>query len=182
MARGDAAARRSRRRRLVLGLLRALAGTAVLVALYYLLPLDRLTNIPLWVFLLVGVVALTALAFFQVRGVLHSRYPTLSAVEGLAVSAPLFVVLFAAAYVVMSRTDPESFNVGPLSRTDSLYFTVTVLVTVGFGDITATSQAARLLVTAQMILDLIVVGLGIRLFVEAVRLGRTRQRRAGEHQ
>ena len=46
-----------------------------------------------------------------------------------------------------------------------------VFATVGFGDITATSQTGRLLVTAQMILDLIVLGLGIRVFLGAVQRG-----------
>ena len=59
-----------------------------------------------------------------------------------------------------------------LTRTDSLYFTVTVFATVGFGDIIATSQTARLLVTVQMILDLVVLGLGIRVFLGAVQRGR----------
>ena len=54
---------------------------------------------------------------------------------------------------------------------DSLYFTVTVFATVGFGDITATSQTGRLIVTAQMILDLIVLGLGIGVFLGAVQRG-----------
>ena len=72
----------------------------------------------------------------------------------------------------MARADPSNFNVHALTRTDSLYFTVTVFATVGFGDITATSQVARLIVTAQMILDLIVLGLGIRVFLGAVQRGR----------
>jgi voltage-gated potassium channel len=59
-----------------------------------------------------------------------------------------------------------------LTRTDSLYFTVTVFATVGFGDINPTSQAARVLVTVQMILDLLVLGLGIRVFTSAVQFGR----------
>jgi voltage-gated potassium channel len=40
---------------------------------------------------------------------------------------------------------------------------------VGYGDITAASQAARLVVTAQMILDLLALGLGIRVFTGAVQ-------------
>lgn len=63
----------------------------------------------------------------------------------------------------MSHTSATNFNVQALTRTDSLYFTVTVFATVGFGDISPASQAARLAVTAQMILNLIVVGLGVRL-------------------
>ena len=57
-------------------------------------------------------------------------------------------------------------------RTDSLYFTVTVFATVGFGDITATSQVARIVVIAQMILDLLVLGLVVKVFVGAVEIGR----------
>ena len=55
---------------------------------------------------------------------------------------------------------------------DALYFTVTVFATVGFGDIVATTQLARLVVTVQMILDLGVLGLGIRVFLGAVQRGR----------
>lgn len=62
-----------------------------------------------------------------------------------------------------------------MTRTDALYFTVTVFTTVGFGDITATSQLTRRLVTIQMILDLLIVGLGIRVLLSAVERGRQRQ-------
>jgi voltage-gated potassium channel len=87
---------------------------------------------------------------------------------------PLFLLLFASVYFVMERASPASFS-HALTRTDSLYFTVTVFSTVGFGDITAASQTARLLVTAQMILDLLALGLGIRVFIGAVHLARQAQ-------
>ena len=48
----------------------------------------------------------------------------------------------------------------PLTRIDSVYFTVTTFATVGFGDITATTEAARLVVTGQMIADLSSSGSG----------------------
>lgn len=88
---------------------------------------------------------------------------------------PLFLLLFAATYFVMAQADANNFSAGTLTRTGALYFTVTIFATVGFGDITATSEAAQLLVTAQMILDLIVLGLGIQVFVGAVRRGRHRR-------
>jgi voltage-gated potassium channel Kch len=66
----------------------------------------------------------------------------------------------------------RNFTVETLTRTDSLYFTVTIFATVGFGDISPASEAARILVMAQMILDLIVLGLGIRIFVGAIEVGR----------
>jgi hypothetical protein len=45
-----------------------------------------------------------------------------------------------------------------------------VFSTVGFGDITAASQSARLVVTAQMLLDLVALGLLVRAFVGAVQV------------
>jgi hypothetical protein len=50
--------------------------------------------------------------------------------------------------------------------------TVTAFSTVGFGDITAASQPARLVVTVQMLLDLLVLGLGIRVIIGAVQRAR----------
>jgi voltage-gated potassium channel len=161
-----------RRRRLAVGLLRSLAITIVLGVGYYLLPFDRLSSGPMGLTLSVGLLALATVATFQVRAVIRARHPALKAVEALATTAPLFLLLFAAAYVVMAAADPSNFNVETLTRTDSLYFTITIFATVGFGDITAASEAARILVTTQMILDLIVLGLGIRILVGAVEVGR----------
>jgi len=114
---------------------------------------------------------LAAVASHQVKAVTRSRHPALKATEALAATAPLFLLLFAAAYFLLAQADASNVNVETLNRTDSLYFTVTVFATVGFGDITAASETARVLVTGQMILDLIVLGLGVRAFVGAVEVG-----------
>ena len=161
----------ARRRLIVLGVLRSLAAAVVLVALYYLLPLDHLANVPLWVILVVGLVVLLAVATWQLRLVLRSDYPGVRAAEALATTVALFLLLFAAVYFVMERAGPASFS-HHLTRTDSLYFTVTTFSTVGYGDITAASQAARLLVTVQMDLDLLALGLGIKVFIGVVQLAR----------
>jgi hypothetical protein len=162
-----------RRRLIAVALLRSLATAVVLVALYYLLPLDRLTSVPLGVLLAIGLVALLAVASWQVRSIISAKYPTVRAVGALATTVPLFLLLFAAAYYVMAKTSPASFT-DHLTRTDALYFTVTIFSTVGFGDITAVSESARLVVIAQMILDLLILGLGIRVFIGAVQRGRQR--------
>jgi len=52
---------------------------------------------------------------------------------------------------------------------------VTIFATVGFGDISAVSQAARVAVMFQMLLDLVILGVGINAFVSAARVGRQRQ-------
>jgi voltage-gated potassium channel len=167
----------AKRRRLVgLGLLRSLAAAAVLVALYYLLPLDHFKNVSLA--LVAGLLILLAVSVWQVRAIIRARYPALRAIEALAATVPLFLLLFAWAYFTMAGTSPANFSTHSLTRTDALYFTVTTFGTVGFGDISAVSQSARLVVTAQILLDLLALGLGIRVFVGAVQLARQQARPA----
>ena len=165
-----ALSRAQRRRRLAVGLLRASAITVVLVAAYYVAPLDNLSGVPLGLTLAVGLLVLAGVSSYQVKAVIRSRHPAVKAVEALAGIAPLFLLLFAAVYFVMAQADANNFS-ETINKTDSLYFTVTIFATVGCGDITGTSETARVHVTVQMILDLIVLGLGVRVFVGAVEAG-----------
>ena len=135
-------------------------------------PLDRLDGVPVWLTLSVALVVLLCVTVWQVRSIIRSPNPGVRGIEALGVTAPLFLLLFAATYYVMARDDPTSFDPSVLTRTDTLYFTVTTFATVGYGDIVASSQGARGLVTFQMFLDLLVLGFGIRLFVGAVQRGR----------
>jgi voltage-gated potassium channel len=52
---------------------------------------------------------------------------------------------------------------------------ITVFSTVGFGDITAKTETARLVVTGQMLADLIILGLAIKIIVGSVRRGQQRR-------
>ena len=161
-------------RRVVATLLRALGSTVGLVAIYYLLPLDR-TSIPVAVGMLaVGLLALAGLVAFQVRSILRATFPALRAVGALATSVPLFLLLFAGTYYVMGGISQANFS-EPLTRTDALYFTVTVFATVGFGDIVATTEGARVVVMGQMVAGIVIIGLGARIIVDAVKRGQQRQ-------
>jgi voltage-gated potassium channel Kch len=171
----------ARTRRLVgVGLLRSLVITSVLIGGYYVLPLDRLGDVSLGVILMVGLLLLATAMVFQVRATVGAAHPALRAVESLATSIPLFLVMFSATYFVMSEAAADNFNTPALTRTDALYFSVTSFATVGFGDIVATSDTARILVTVQMVLDLIVLGLVFRVFLGAVQLARRRNVAGGE--
>ena len=155
-------------------MLQAAGSTAVLVTIYYLLPLDHSARWVAVTALLIGLAVLVGLVAFQVRAISGSRYPGLRALEALGVTIPLFVLLFSSTYLVLADLSAHSFS-QPLNHTDALYFTVTVFATVGFGDITATTAAARLVVTGQMIIDLIILGLGARVILGAVSRGRQRR-------
>jgi voltage-gated potassium channel len=165
---------RRRARRVITTVLRAALSTIALVTIYYLLPLERYSAAFGVITLFVGLLGLVALIAFQIRAIIKAEYPVLRAVGALATSAPLFLLQFATSYFVMGRLSAANFS-EPLTRTDALYFTVTVFATVGFGDITATTQGARILVTCQMLLGILIVGLGARIFVDAVKQGRQQQ-------
>jgi voltage-gated potassium channel len=171
----DAARERRRRARTVLlTLLRALGSTIGLVAIYYLLPLDRASVEATVAILGVGLLGLVALVAYQVRSIMKATYPALRAFGALATSAPLFLLLFAGTYFVTSGISVANFS-EPMTRTDALYFTVTIFATVGFGDIVAVSEGARVLVMGQMVVDVIIVGIGAKIIVDAVQYGRGRQ-------
>ena len=164
--------RAAQRRIVTRGLVRALASTTLVLTVYFVAPFHLLADVPVGFSLTAALVILLAVTAWQVGEITRNAHPGLRAVEALAVTAPVFLILFAASYVVLSQGDPASFSVPVLTRTDALYFTITTFATVGFGDITPTSQVARRIVTGQMVLDLLVLGLGIRVFVGAVQRGR----------
>ena len=72
----------------------------------------------------------------QVPAIVKSKYPILRAIEALALTIPLFLLIFARIYLSNSLANPATFTV-PLDHNTALYFTVTVFATVGFGDIVA---------------------------------------------
>ncbi len=166
----------STRRILTMRLLRAVAATAVLLTLYFVLPLDRLADLPVAVSLPMALAAFAALMVFQVKVIMASSHPGLLAVEMLAISLPLFLVIFAASYYVMGVAEQSWFSES-LSKLDALYFTVTVFATVGFGDIAAIAPPSRVAVTVQMLADLIILGVGVRVITGAVREARARSGR-----
>jgi voltage-gated potassium channel len=166
----------AKRRRVIAGAVaRVVLIAAVLVVLYYVLPLDRPWDSDTAVRLVVGLVVFTGVMVWGVKIITGSRYPGVRAAEALALALPFFLLLFASTYFVMERNSAASFT-QPLTRTDALYFTVTVFTTVGFGDITAKSETARVVLIVQMLGDLVLLGAGARVLLGAVQ--RSRERRS----
>jgi hypothetical protein len=150
--------------------LRPLLSTAVIVLLYFTMPLDGTFSVTTAAVLAGGLVVLGCLVAWQARSIARARYPRLRAIEALSSSVPLFLVLYAATYYLMSASDPEAFSEA-LTRVDALYFTVTVFSTVGFGDIWPQSAPARILTMTQMFGDLLVIGLVAKIFTTAIGRG-----------
>ena len=73
----------------------------------------------------------------------------------------MLVILFAIVYVSLSTVLPGSFS-ELLSQVAGLYLTMSVFSTVGFGDIAAITDAARLIVVVQILLNLLSVGVVVK--------------------
>jgi hypothetical protein len=151
-------------------LLRPTLSAAALFVLYFALPLDNRFSAGTVVVLFAGLCVLAGLVAVQVRAIVRSPRLRLTAITALAFSIPLFVVLFATAYFLMEQTVSTTFS-QPMTRLDALYFHVTVLTTVGFGDIAPHSELARALTTVQMVGGLLLIGLVVRVLLGAVQIG-----------
>jgi hypothetical protein len=109
-------------------------------------------------------------AFFarQIKGVYKARYPTLRAAEALILSAAMFLAIFSMIYVTISLDHPDSFS-EQLDSFTSYYYSLTVLATVGFGDIAPNSVPARSVTMLQMALDIAFIAVLIRVMGGAAK-------------
>jgi hypothetical protein len=164
------------RRQVVIAIARTLAIAFVLVIAYFNVPLTRdITAFSAAVF--VGALALLGIGLtIQVRRIMHHPTPRLRAAETLGIVIPAFIMIFALLYAGMAQADPANFT-QPVNRLSALYFTVTVLSTVGFGDIAATTETTRAIVTIQMLLDLVLIGVVVKVVIGASRVGMERLQR-----
>jgi voltage-gated potassium channel len=141
--------------------LRNLATLGAVLAVYYAVPIGELDStvsaVVSVVVLVVGAVVLARLITGQVRQQLREGDENNVQIQSLLMLVYLTVLLFSLSYVVLANSTDDQFA-GLETKTDGLYFTMTTLGTVGFGDIHATGQLARALVTAQIAFNLVFVG------------------------
>ena len=158
----------------LLVLLRATLSVSVLFAAYFRIPTRNAGEGPHVPWLLVELLVFAVVVAVQVPAIIKARHPILRAVEALAILVPVYLLIFARIYLSSSLNDPSAFSQS-LDNTTALYFTVTVFATVGFGDIVAHTNSMRLLVTLQMLLNLVILGVVIRLLASAARRGVARR-------
>ena len=155
------------RRRRIRGLLRVLVLAVLLIGVYAVIPLqtDRW-----WLGMIIGVVALVAIAPFAIRraaAVSTSEQPMLDAIEAITMVVAMLVFGFSSVFLAINRGDGQF--VGLSTKIDAVYFTITTMSTVGFGDIHASGQAARVAVSIQIIFDLSLLAMSLRLLIGSVR-------------
>ena len=158
---------------------RAAAMAIVLLAVYYLFPIEHRPHQSVALRLGVALALFVVVLANEIRLIATHDRPMLRAGVAMATIIPLFIISFAWIYLTLSHSSPEAFG-GPLTRSSALYFTVTIFSTVGFGDITPKTDPARLVATVQMMADLAVVAVVIRLILGAATRGAGRRNGAVE--
>jgi voltage-gated potassium channel len=157
------------RRRALLrcGLTIGLAWVLVLGG-FYVVPIGHESGLRAFLRLGADIAIIGVVFAWQIRRISLAALPELRAIEALGIVIVLFLVAFSGIYLGMSHETPLTFT-QPLDQTKALYFTITIFSTVGFGDITPRTDAARLVVSAQMLLDLAIIGAVVRLIFNAAR-------------
>jgi voltage-gated potassium channel len=139
-----------------------------LIGAFYVLPIGHESGLRAGVRVSADVALVGAVFAWQIRRISVAALPELRAVEALGIVIALFLVLFSGIYLAMSHEAAGTFT-QRLDHTKALYFTISVFSTVGFGDITPRTDTARLVVSAQMLLDLAIIGAAVRLIFNAAR-------------
>jgi voltage-gated potassium channel len=147
---------------------RAVVMAAGVLVAYSMIAFDRAPTVQDWVIVVCAVAFVALISVFELRAITVAEYPTLRAIESLVVSLVVLLVTFAGIYIVLSNNDAGAFS-EPMDHVAALYFALTTLATVGYGDIAPVSDVARIFVMVQMVVDLVVIGVFIKLVTQAVR-------------
>jgi voltage-gated potassium channel len=156
------------RRAVVSTVVRSGIVVAILCAIYAVIPIRDEGG---WAFVAafgVGAALFVYVVIRQLRAIVAAEHPQLRAIEALTMASGVWVLFFSLLYLQAAAADPTAFS-EPVSRVGAVYFTVTVLSTVGFGDITAVTDGARLLVTAQMVGNLFIIGVAVKIITHVTQ-------------
>ncbi len=142
-----------------------LMGLALVV--YFVVPVDAKEE-GLFVRLAVSLLALcllTAGVVWQI--LLHVEQPE-RRVDGLLFALVVAVLAFALAFYRLAVAYPGQMS-GMDTKIDALYFTMTTLLTVGYGDIYASGQVGRVLVMIAMVFNVAVIATAVTTLTSRVR-------------
>lgn len=125
----------------------------------------------LWLGITISVLAILLslpLLLRRARAVRNSTRPVQDALRAIAVFGSVLIVAFASLHYAIAM-NTEGQYIGLSTKIDGLYYTVTMLSTVGFGDVSASGQLARAIATVNILFNLVALGIGLRLMTHAAQ-------------
>lgn len=157
---------------------RAIGFIVVLSAIYLFLPLNEsaATTAAVIVMCSLGLVVFVAIFVRRLRAITRSPHPYVTGGEALVEVLAVFIAVFAMIHLAIADASAGAYT-EPLDRVAAVYFAVTVLTTVGFGDIAPVSTGARIATTIQMIVDLFLIAVAARVILGVARRSKERRDR-----
>ncbi len=143
--------------------LTAMGLSAVMVLAYALAPVptEAWTLTQFLIFSGICLVVFTTASLMAIYRLTRTKRPLTIGLAFAAIMATILILSYAWLYLTLSMSNADNFTES-LTKASAIYFTVTVLSTVGFGDITPVGDTARLLVTSQMLLGFTLITFAIR--------------------
>lgn len=151
---------------------------------YFTVPVSTDVRGAEWVRLVVALAAFALLTGLVLRQVQLQIQDPARRIDGLVVALLVGVTGFAIAFYTIELHHPGQFS-GLETRIDALYYTMTTLLTIGYGDINAVGQAARALVLVQMVFNVVVIATAATTLSNQVRtraVARAEERQAARTQ
>jgi hypothetical protein len=130
---------------------------AGLLIAYYAFPLRIDTTWETVVSVALTVVGLGLLGWTLASELIHTRRGReMRSTRVLIFLLILLVIMFSLTFFLVNRVDPDQIT-GLETKTDALYFTLSTMATVGYGDVHAEGQFARGLASALIVFNVVVV-------------------------
>lgn len=154
-------------------LLRGVLAGVIGLVVYAVVPVRTGPLHPLDALVFAG--ALLGFALATAAAAVRERQAALAedqSVAGARIEHVLAIVLWAIAFFALAYLRLAGVSgqfEGIATRVDALYFTLTTLTTVGYGDINAIGQTARVVVMLQMVFNVVVIAAAVRLLLIATR-------------
>jgi voltage-gated potassium channel len=160
---------------------RLVLGVVALVVLgvvgYYLVPVPHQMRESSWAIMfgcgLVALGLLIALAIWRLLGAGETVR-----IRALVLLLVLTILFFSWCDDSVARLPGQFVDLH--TKTDALYFTISTIATVGFGDVHAAGQLARAAVTVQIVFNLVFLGAAVTMISGFIR-ERAQSRRASGH-
>jgi voltage-gated potassium channel len=147
---------------------RRFRGTVVLVALlgvYFAVPVERQSSVTV----LVANIAVAVVCLVVAGGIFYREFRRMLRGEELSMTGlqllmvlEVVMLMFALVYYSLAIHQPHQMA-GIETRIDALYFSVTTVSTVGYGDVHAAGQFARVVTTVQLVFDVVFIAAFARL-------------------